>query len=89
MNDTENPKNENKSFKEKFFILFPVLSLIGLVVGIVGGYIYYLKVGCVDGTCSITSNPWLSMLWGGAMGYLLFDMFSQKRKKLKDDNEAN
>jgi hypothetical protein len=93
MNDTKNPKNpeepkkSNKSFKERFLIMFPVLSIIGLLVGILGGYIYYLKVGCVDGTCAITSNPWLSMVWGGVMGYLLFDMFSKKKKNIQESDE--
>lgn len=80
-----------KSFKEKLFTLFPILSIVGLVIGIIGGYIYYLKVGCVDGTCAITSNPWLSMLWGGVLGYLLFDMFNKKKKELKatDQNKPD
>ncbi|PKP33831.1 MAG: hypothetical protein CVU00_09685 [Bacteroidetes bacterium HGW-Bacteroidetes-17] len=69
--------------------IFPPLSILGIIVGIVGGYLYYLKVGCIDGTCAITSNPWMSVLWGGALGYLLFDMFNKKKKELKntDKNE--
>ena len=90
MSETEkNLEQEPKSKKtitEKIMQMFPLISVIGLVIGIVGGYIYYLKVGCVDGTCAITSNPWLSMLWGGAMGYLLFDMFSKKKKKEVKDS---
>jgi hypothetical protein len=85
MTETENNSPETKkSFKEKFITLFPILSIIGLIVGAAGGYIYYLKIGCVDGTCAITSNPWMSMLWGGILGYLLFDMFNKKKKELKD-----
>ena len=88
MTDTEKKSPEpKKSFKEKFFALFPILSIVGLVVGAAGGYIYYLKIGCVDGTCAITSNPWLSMLWGGILGYLLFDMFNKKKKELKDSDQ--
>ena len=79
----QEPKSK-KTLKEKIMLMFPLLSVIGLIVGIVGGYIYYLKVGCVDGTCAITSNPWLSMLWGGVLGYLLFDMFNKKKKITKD-----
>jgi len=77
------PQESKKSFKEKIFTIFPPLSILGIIVGTVGGYLYYLKVGCVDGTCAITSNPWLSMLWGAALGYLLFDMFNKKKKELK------
>ena len=76
------------SLKEKIIKNFPLLSVIGLVIGIVGGYIYYLKVGCVDGTCAITSNPWLSMLWGGILGYLLFDIFNKKKVKKTDGEKS-
>jgi len=77
------PQESKKSFKEKIFTIFPPLSILGIILGTIGGYLYYLKVGCVNGTCAITSNPWLSMLWGAALGYLLFDMFNKKKKELK------
>jgi len=77
------PQESKKSLKEKILTIFPPISILGIIVGTVGGYLYYLKVGCVDGTCAITSNPWLSMLWGAALGYLLFDMFNKKKKELK------
>ncbi len=86
-NNPEEQKNANKSIKQKFLMMFPLLSVIGLVVGVLGGYVYYLKVGCVNGTCAITSNPWLSMLWGGVMGYLLFDMFNKKKKDIQNSDE--
>ncbi|MBC35191.1 MAG: hypothetical protein CL663_03995 [Bacteroidetes bacterium] len=71
----------------KFFKIFPLLSLVGLLLGILGGYLYYSEIGCVDGTCAITSNPWLSMLWGGLMGYLLFGMFTQKKESSPQKEE--
>lgn len=71
--------------KYKFFRIFPLLSIIGLGIGIIGGYLYYSLVGCKTGTCAITSNPWLSILWGGIMGYLLFDMFSSRTKQNKNN----
>ena len=52
----------------------------GIVLGLAGGFAYYYFVGCQTGTCAITSNPWLSMLWGAAVGYLLSDLFSGKQK---------
>lgn len=64
---------------KQIFGKIPVLSLIGLILGAIGGYLYYDLVGCVSGTCAITSNPWMSTLWGAAMGYLLFDMFRKKK----------
>ncbi|MBU2650810.1 MAG: hypothetical protein KKA81_07735 [Bacteroidetes bacterium] len=59
----------------------PWLSVAGIALGALGGYIYYIRIGCNSGSCPITSNPWMSMLWGAAIGYLLFDMFSGKKKK--------
>jgi hypothetical protein len=73
--------------KKSFFKKIPVIALVGLVVGAIGGYIYYAKVGCVSGTCAITSNPWISTAWGGAFGYLVFDMF--KPKKAKESEKTN
>lgn len=69
--------NQNK-FLLKIKSLFSIASIIGIAIGIIGGYIYYLKVGCTSGTCPITSNPWMSMLWGAIIGYLIGDMFKKK-----------
>ncbi len=62
------------------------LKLIGVAVGLTGGYLYYYFIGCNSGTCPITSNPWISTLYGGLIGYLLFDLFKPKAKKTDDNN---
>lgn len=49
------------------------LTLVGLVLGTIGGYIYYYFWGCVDG-CPIKSNAWKMMLYGAFMGGLLFNI---------------
>jgi LytS/YehU family sensor histidine kinase len=54
--------------------------LIGILLGCVGGYLYYYFVGCADGSCAITSSPVNSSLYGGLMGGLLFDMFNKREK---------
>lgn len=71
-------------WKRKYLKVFTLFSIVGLVLGAIGGYIYYLKVGCSTGSCAITSNPYLSVFWGAAMGYLIGDMFNTK-KKLKTE----
>jgi small-conductance mechanosensitive channel len=57
-------------------------QIIGFVIGGLAGFIYYYKVGCASGTCSIKSNPWLMTLWGAIMGYLIIDIFSPLLNKL-------
>ena len=53
-------------------------KIIGILVGGAGGFAYYHFVGCASGTCPITSNPYLTTIWGAVMGYLVFDMFKKK-----------
>ena len=59
-----------------------IITAIGLVVGAIAGYMYYFYVGCVSGTCAITSNPLNSTLYGALMGGLVFNMFVKSPKKL-------
>jgi uncharacterized membrane protein YedE/YeeE len=54
---------------------------IGVVLGLIAGYAYYYFVGCASGSCSITSKPLNSTLYGGLMGGLLFNMFVTSPKK--------
>ncbi len=57
------------------------LSLIGLILGAISGYLYYYFVGCAGGTCSITSDPLNSSLYGAMMGGLLFHSFGKEEVK--------
>lgn len=41
------------------------------VLGAAAGYAYYYFIGCVSGTCPITSNPWISTAYGGLLGFLI------------------
>ncbi len=74
-------EDKESIWKKKYLKVFTLFSIIGLIVGGIGGYIYHLKVGCSTGSCAITSNPYLSVLWGAAMGYLIGDMFNAKKKE--------
>lgn len=56
-------------------------ELIGIVIGAVGGFIYYKNIGCSTGSCPITSNPWSSIIWGSIMGYLIGGVFKKRNKK--------
>lgn len=56
------------------------LPVIGILVGAIGGYIYWKYVGCLSGTCAITSKPVNSTLYGGLMGGLFFSLFKKNKK---------
>ena len=58
-----------------------IITGIGIVVGLVAGYFYYLEIGCASGTCAITSKPLNSTLYGGLMGGLLFNLLATSTKK--------
>ncbi len=53
------------------------LSIIGILVGAISGFLYYKFIGCASGTCMITSKPINSTLYGALMGYLLFNIFKK------------
>lgn len=46
---------------------------LAALIGGTAGYAYYYYVGCVSGTCAITSNPYISTLYGMAAAALLVD----------------
>ncbi len=58
----------------------------GIVTGTIGGYLYWYYVGCMSGTCAITSSPVNSTLYGGLMGGLIINLFDSKKKD-KTTNE--
>lgn len=57
------------------------LTIIGLILGAIGGYLYYYFVGCASGTCAITSRPLNSTLYGAMMGALFLNMFQKEKIK--------
>jgi hypothetical protein len=67
------------------------LYLAGMLVGAVAGYIYWMQVGCLSGTCMITSKPLNSTLYGALMGTLLFGLFKREKKQAvqKQEKEQN
>lgn len=61
-----------------------IITVLGMLVGAACGYAYYHFIGCVSGTCAITSKPLNSTLYGAVLGGLLFnsisDYFIKKNK---------
>jgi hypothetical protein len=60
------------------------LIAVGVVVGAVAGYLYWLFIGCSSGTCPITSSPIMSTIWGMLLGGSLFNIVEKKEIKSND-----
>jgi len=56
------------------------LTLTGIIIGAIGGYLYYYFIGCASGTCAITSKPINSTLYGAMMGGLLLNTFKKDKE---------
>ena len=68
----------------KNFISKYKLTIVGVLVGAIGGYLYYHFVGCNSGTCAITSKPLNSTLYGALMGGLFFNILKKQNKKIRE-----
>jgi len=62
------------------FLLKHKLTLLGILAGAAGGYLYYHFIGCTSGSCPITSQPVNSTLYGAMMGGLFFSSFKSEKK---------
>ena len=49
--------------------------VIGVLVGGGLGFAYYKFIGCSSGTCPLTSNPFISTLYGMVVGGLVAGSF--------------
>jgi hypothetical protein len=72
-------KHKLKKLNKNFFI-YLLIAILLVAVGVLG-YLYYKEIGCLSGTCAITSKPLNSTLYGGLMGGLLFNLFVTSPKK--------
>ena len=55
------------------------LSIIGAVIGAIGGFTYWKFIGCESGTCKITSSPLNSTLYFAILGALMLSMFKKEK----------
>ncbi|MFM7193748.1 MAG: DUF6132 family protein [Bacteroidota bacterium] len=51
------------------------------LAGAIGGFFYWQQVGCLTGTCPITSSPVISSLYGGVMGFLLAGILTPEKDR--------
>lgn len=57
---------------KKLARFYPVAAGAGI------GYLYYYFIGCNSGSCAITSNPWMSILYGSLFGAVFITKSKQK-----------
>lgn len=57
-----------------------IVTIIGVILGAVAGYLYYKYVGCITGTCVITSKPLNATIYGALIGGLLSNSLLKKEK---------
>ncbi|RYY40859.1 MAG: hypothetical protein EOO08_05885 [Chitinophagaceae bacterium] len=63
--------------------------LIGAFAGALAGYLYWRYVGCLTGSCAITSNPLRSTLYFASIGALLFGLFKKDYRRSPEPNRAS
>ena len=61
----------------KNWIIKNKLYFIGALIGAITGFLYWKYVGCLTGTCAITSNPIRSTVYGALLGALFFSLFKK------------
>jgi urea transporter len=71
MNETCPTEQERKPFRELIRTAGFWKPVTAVILGGIGGYLYYHFVGCSSGSCGITSNPYSSVLFGAAIGFFL------------------
>ncbi|MBR9977598.1 MAG: hypothetical protein KFH87_05870 [Bacteroidetes bacterium] len=45
-----------------------IKKFLPVFIGVAAGYAYWYFIGCLGGTCPITSNWYTSVLYGGVVG---------------------
>jgi hypothetical protein len=63
----------------KKWVLNNKLLLAGIIIGAIGGYLYWRQTGCDSGTCMITSKWHNSIAYGALMGGLLLSIFKREK----------
>jgi hypothetical protein len=73
----------------KKWIIQNKLYFIGALLGGPGGFLYWKYIGCLTGTCAISSNPLNSTLYFALMGAVLLGAFRKSNsQKVRPTDEG-
>ena len=63
-------------------------GILLIIPGLIAGFLYWKYVGCMSGTCSVTSSWYSMLLFGGLLGYFVGDSIDDviKKRKKKEEN---
>ena len=70
----------------------PLACIIPAVLGIAGGaggYLYYYYIGCASGACAITSDPYVSTIYGAVLGILTGVLLSPAKRGQNAESPAD
>lgn len=68
-----------KKLNIKNWALKNKLTIIGVLIGAIGGYFYWQQIGCSNGICRISSTWHNSTAYGALMGGLFFSLFKKEK----------
>lgn len=70
-------------FKMKSLIKKYRIMILGVIIGILSGFLYWYFIGCSTGTCPLTSSPIKSTFFGAVIGGLMFSP-NKNKKEIED-----
>ena len=56
------------------------LPVTGILLGALGGYLYWRFVGCATGTFPISSSTFVRTIWRAVRGVLFLSSFKREKK---------
>ncbi|MBN2348665.1 MAG: hypothetical protein JXJ22_07510 [Bacteroidales bacterium] len=57
------------------------LYIVFIIIGGIGGYLYWYYIGCTSGTCPLTSKWYSSSVFGLVIGYIVGSSVHEKVNK--------
>lgn len=61
--------------------------ILPVIIGGILGYAYYHFIGCASGSCPISSNPYISTLYGAGIGFIF--SLPSKKKNVEGNKDEN